>query len=103
VAETSSVGRALGLLGGYGCYGTGLASVEEVLRVVDRPDPAAPSAATGRAGDAPDGGSAQPVPAPHGPGTIRSMVSARGSAQALDLRPGAIASAARRPPRMTRP
>ena len=30
-AETSAVGRALGFLG-YGLYGTGMASVEEVLR-----------------------------------------------------------------------
>jgi hypothetical protein len=32
-AETSAVGRALGFLG-YGLYGTGIASAEEVLRAV---------------------------------------------------------------------
>ena len=35
--ETSAVGRALGMWG-FGCYGTGIASAEEVLRVADRPD-----------------------------------------------------------------
>ena len=30
-AETSAIGRALGFLGGYGLFGTGLASAEEVL------------------------------------------------------------------------
>ena len=37
--ETSAVGRALGMWG-FGCYGTGIASADEVLRVADRPDPA---------------------------------------------------------------
>ena len=38
--ETSALGRALGMWG-FGCYGTGIASAEEVLRVADRPDPGA--------------------------------------------------------------
>ena len=36
--ETSAVGRALGMWG-FGCYGTGIASADEVLRVADRPEP----------------------------------------------------------------
>src|SRR5262245_13571498 len=39
--ETSAVGRALGRWG-FGCYGTGIASAEEVLRVADRPDSSGP-------------------------------------------------------------
>ena len=45
--ETSALGRALGMWG-FGCYGTGIASAEEVLRVADRPDGSGPGA--GRSG-----------------------------------------------------
>jgi hypothetical protein len=43
--ETSAIGRALGMWG-FGCYGTGIASADEVTRVADRPEPpgSAPSA-----------------------------------------------------------
>src|SRR5439155_22070390 len=52
--ETSAVGRALGMWG-FGCYGTGIASAEEVLRVVERRDSrgtggAAPGSANGGPG-----------------------------------------------------
>jgi hypothetical protein len=38
--ETSAVGRALGFLG-YGCFGTGVASADDVLRAAQRAGPAA--------------------------------------------------------------
>src|SRR4029453_5706336 len=44
--ETSAVGRALGMWG-FGCYGTGIASAEEVLRVAERPDGSGPGAGRG--------------------------------------------------------
>ena len=44
--ETSALGRALGMWG-FGCYGTGIASAEEVLRVADRPDGSGPAAGRG--------------------------------------------------------
>jgi hypothetical protein len=50
--ETSALGRALGMWG-FGCYGTGIASAEGVLRVAERPDGSAPGA--GRGGGVGDG------------------------------------------------
>ena len=44
--ETSALGRALGMWG-FGCYGTGIASAEEVLRVAERPDGTGPGAGRG--------------------------------------------------------
>ena len=41
--ETSALGRALGMWG-FGCYGSGIASAEEVLRVAERPDGSGPGA-----------------------------------------------------------
>ena len=55
--ETSAVARALGMWG-FGCYGTGIASADEVLRVADRPESAgsavmASRSANGRPGAPP--------------------------------------------------
>ena len=53
--ETSALGRALGMWG-FGCYGTGIASAEEVLRVAERPDGTGPGAGRGaNIGDATNG------------------------------------------------
>jgi hypothetical protein len=54
--ETSAVGRALGMWG-FGCYGTGIASADEVVRVADRPEA---GGTAGTASRAANGGSGSP-------------------------------------------
>ena len=83
--ETSAVGRALGMWG-FGCYGTGIASAEEVLRVADRPDGSGPGA--GRGGGPGEGtnGAGDPAASAAG-GTDRADELAR-LGHALGLRPG---------------
>jgi hypothetical protein len=87
--ETSAVGRALGMWG-FGCYGTGIASADEVLRVADRPDPGGSATAASSAGN---GGSGA-APAPTGPPTDGAPAAEAELAQlgqALGLRPGEVA------------
>ena len=62
-AETSAVGRALGFLG-YGLYGTGIASAEEVLLAVAERE----TQASGKAAVASDNGAPE-APAPGAPAT----------------------------------
>jgi hypothetical protein len=90
--ETSAVGRALGMWG-FGCYGTGNASAEEVLRVAERPDGSGPGPARGPSPpDGPKGaGGAAPSAAP-------PMLCETGGDEdlarlgdALGLRPGEVA------------
>jgi hypothetical protein len=84
--ETSALGRALGMWG-FGCYGTGIASAEEVLRVPERLDGSGPGA--GRGGGVGDG--------TNGVGdTAASAVADRADdlarlGHALGLRPGEVA------------
>ena len=86
------MGRALGMWG-FGCYGTGIASAEEVLRVADRPDPGGTppdgvsGAANGGSGAAP--ASAGP-PSDGAPEPAAETELAR-LGQALGLRPGEVA------------
>ena len=89
--ETSAVGRALGMWG-FGCYGTGIASAEEVLRVADRPDGSGP----GGTGAEPSGAATAPgarrhPPAPPTAGDGSRRTSWRGSATRSGLRPGEVA------------
>jgi hypothetical protein len=82
-AETSAVGRALGMLG-VGRFGTGIASADEVLRVVDRSSgpPATQSAAPGSPAGATTDARA-PLPAPrviHETADIDGELSALGRA-----------------------
>ena len=90
--ETSALGRALGMWG-FGCYGTGIASAEEVLRVADRPDGSGPGA--GRSGGPGEGtnGAGDPA-ASAGAATPRETDRADELARlghALGLRPGEVA------------
>jgi hypothetical protein len=89
VAETSAVGRALGLLGGYGCYGTGLASAEEVLRTVERPESSPPPPTPATVAGQPDG-STSPT-APDGRSEDGRDTELTRLGQALQLRPGEVA------------
>jgi hypothetical protein len=84
--ETSAVARALGMWG-FGCFGTGIASADEVLRVNERPD------SRGHGGAAP--GSANGVPDPSAATTVAPDVPHDATeaelarlGQALGLRPG---------------
>jgi hypothetical protein len=90
--ETSALGRALGMWG-FGCYGTGIASAEEVLRVAERPDGSGPGA--GRGGGAGDGTNGVGDPAAStGAATPRETDRADELARlghALGLRPGEVA------------
>jgi hypothetical protein len=83
-AETSAVGRALGMLG-VGRFGTGIASADEVLRVVDRSSgPAATQshAPGSRAGATTDARGALP------PGAQEEMAEIAGELGALGLELG---------------
>jgi hypothetical protein len=89
--ETSAVARALGMWG-FGCFGTGIASANEVLRVVERPD------SRGTGGDA--ARSANGVPGSPAPATVTPGPDVPNDAtedelarlgQALGLRPGEVA------------
>jgi hypothetical protein len=89
--ETSALGRALGMWG-FGCYGTGIASAEEVLRVGERPDPgAAPPRGSrptnGAPGTVPSSSAAPAVGAADG--TTEPELARLG--QALGMRPGEVA------------
>jgi hypothetical protein len=90
--ETSAVGRALGMWG-FGCYGTGIASADEVLRVADRPDgsgpvpgrgPGPPEGANGARSAAASAGSPT-----EGDGGREDELARLGAA--LGLRPGEVA------------
>ncbi len=87
--ETSAVGRALGMWG-FGCYGTGIASADEVVRVVDRPEPRASGAEASRSDN---GGSGAPpasaAPPRDGDPPVDAELAQLG--QALGLRPGEVA------------
>jgi hypothetical protein len=89
--ETSALGRALGMWG-FGCYGTGIASAEEVLRIGERPDPGAtppggPRAPDGVPGTVPSSSAAPAVGAAEA--TTETELARLG--QALGLRPGEVA------------
>jgi hypothetical protein len=89
--ETSALGRALGMWG-FGCYGTGIASAEEVLRVGERPDPGAaspggPRPPNGAPGTAPSASVAAAV----GVGEETTEPELARLGQALGLRPGEVA------------
>jgi hypothetical protein len=90
--ETSALGRALGMWG-FGCYGTGIASAEEVLRVAERPDGSAPGA--GSSGGPGEGTNAAGDPAaPAGAAAPRETDRADELVRlghALGLRPGEVA------------
>ncbi|MBI2154342.1 MAG: hypothetical protein HYU24_11645 [Candidatus Rokubacteria bacterium] len=58
--ETSAIGRALGFLG-YGCFGTGVASAEDVLRAARLAGPAAGAGAEGPEGGNRDDGRKGPL------------------------------------------
>ena len=87
--ETSALGRALGMWG-FGCYGTGIASADELLRVAERPESNSTAAA-------------RPAPAEPGsrlavavPPDLRLQDDATEAelarlGQALTLRPGELA------------
>jgi hypothetical protein len=87
--ETSAVGRALGMWG-FGCYGTGIASADEVVRVADRPEPGGSAATACRSAN---GGSGA-APASAGPpndGDAPAEAELAQLGQALGLRPGEVA------------
>ena len=89
--ETSAVGRALGMWG-FGCYGTGIASADEVLRVVERPESSANATVTTR----PAHGGPGPAPTPasppsHGLPDEATEAELVRLGQALGLRPGELA------------
>ena len=87
--ETSAVGRALGMWG-FGCYGTGIASADEVLRVADRPESNATAASRPDPGEP---GPAPPPAIPPGLGLPDETTEAEliRLGQALGLRPGELA------------
>ena len=85
--ETSALGRALGMWG-FGCYGTGIASAEEVLRIGERPDPGATPPGGPRAPDGVPG----TVPLLFGGAGGRRRGGAHGD-RARAARPGAGAAA----------
>jgi hypothetical protein len=84
--ETSALGRALGMWG-FGCYGTGIASAEEVLRVADRPDGSGPGA--GRSGGPGEGTNGAGDPAASAGADRADELTRLG--HALGLRPGEVA------------
>jgi len=90
--ETSAVGRALGMWG-FGCYGTGIASADEVVRVADRSEPGGSTATASRSVN---GGSGSPPAsaAPLSDGVVPNPAVEAELAQlgqALGLRPGEVA------------
>ena len=89
--ETSAVGRALGMWG-FGCYGTGIASADEVVRVADRSDPAGSAATASRSANGGSGSApASPVrPSDGGPDPVAEAELAQ-LGQALGLRAGEVA------------
>jgi hypothetical protein len=89
--ETSALGRALGMWG-FGCYGTGIASAEEVLRVADRPDGSGPVPARGpsRSEGGPDGTARTVAGLPTVGESDREEELGR-LGHALGLRPGEVA------------
>ncbi len=90
--ETSAVGRALGMWG-FGCYGTGIASAEEVLRVADRPDGSGPVQARGPSlSEGPNGtGRTGASPGPLTAGEPDPEEALARVGHALGLRPGEVA------------
>jgi len=84
--ETSAVGRALGMWG-FGCYGTGIASADEVVRVADRPQPGGSASANGGPGSLP----ASAVPSSDGVPDAAAEAELAQLGQALGLRPGEVA------------
>jgi len=89
--ETSAVARALGMWG-FGCYGTGIASADEVLRVADRPESGGSAAMASRSANG--GAGAPPASAfPTSDGVSNPAAEAEFGqlGQALGLRPGEIA------------
>jgi hypothetical protein len=87
--ETSAVGRALGMWG-FGCYGTGIASAEEVMRVADRPQPGG-SAGSGPTNGGSGSASASAVPSSDGGPDAGTEGELAQLGQALGLRPGEVA------------
>ena len=89
--ETSAVGRALGMWG-FGCYGTGIASADEVVRVADRSEPGDPPPrrlAPPTAG--PDRRRHPPSPRATGCPDPAAEADLAQLGQALGLRPGEVA------------
>ncbi len=86
--ETSAVGRALGMWG-FGCYGTGIASADEVVRVADRSEPGGSAATASRSANGGSPASAvlpsDGVPDPAAEAELAQL------GQALGLRPGEVA------------
>jgi hypothetical protein len=90
--ETSAVGRALGMWG-FGCYGTGIASAEEVLRVADRPNGSGvvPERGPGPSEGVNGAGSAVASAGPPTEGEEGREEELARLGQALGLRPGEVA------------
>jgi hypothetical protein len=89
--ETSAVGRALGMWG-FGCYGTGIASADEVLRVTDRSEPGGTPTAVARIGNGGSGGApASAVLPTDGVPDDAAEAELGRLGQALGLRPGEVA------------
>jgi hypothetical protein len=89
--ETSAVGRALGMWG-FGCYGTGIASADDVLRVADRPESRGNGgAAPGSANAVPGSTAAATVPPGHDVPNDATETELARLGQALGLRPGELA------------
>jgi hypothetical protein len=87
--ETSALGRALGMWG-FGCYGTGIASADEVLRVAERPESNAPAAS--RPDPREPGPAAPPaIPSGHEVPDEATKGELIRLGQALALRPGELA------------
>jgi hypothetical protein len=88
--ETSAVGRALGMCG-FGCYGTGIASADEVVRVADRPESGGSAAASRSANGGPGSPPACAVPPSDGVPDPGAEAELAHFGQALGLRPGEVA------------
>jgi hypothetical protein len=89
--ETSAVGRALGMWG-FGCYGTGIASADEVVRVADRSEPGGSAASASRsANGGPGSPPASAIPPSDGVPDPAAEAEFGQLGQALGLRPGEVA------------
>ncbi|PYM53045.1 MAG: hypothetical protein DMD79_27160 [Candidatus Rokuibacteriota bacterium] len=89
--ETSAVARALGMWG-FGCFGTGIASADEVLRVVERRDSRGNGgAAPGSANGGPASTATAPVAQDHDVPNDATETELARLGQALGLRPGEVA------------